>query len=806
MIQISSNENTQTFFPMTTDFIMPPTPKWRSLLFEKADESINAMLASERGIWDHCDRIGYPYKREHSKADLVDILWQNADIRPHPVDPTLTEWLVETATSDGSAEHLATYALNATIVGIPDKLRVPSMRNPDYFPEHYRPEDRGKHEALRILVRAAALCPPENHGSLWQLKPTESVFEGWDKRMDIFEILTAGWTALQPMADYTKPTMACITPLANGWELFKNMVIDHPLGEHAKLGNKLQDVFMQAAYLGWKAGEWTPETQLELLDACNFLHHPHISSYSGPDDLAAFLHFYHQTSRLALDLMIQAGRLEWTSLKLGDIDPTLPAIDVVMKVGRAIEEGQDPKPMVGLIRSLKVSAEDRAPHIKRLKELDPRVLSGLLMERSAWIPLILDAFPDQKIAEILKITIGTFSETEWPEGCWGGSHYSSPYPELHPGRVSCGYTDMGPFLDMLQKAPIAKIKKALPILRQSRACDERAVAYIVHHLDLPKGRMDEALFKGSSAIALSKRISKDTKDRDELLRDRAGNFVLAYHDSQARTTVSSEPFFPALLNPMYPHAESAGFETAEDALWSMAGYWMECPTLEAEGVTLTKSHHLPEGLTVQKGNRVLKDIPQTLKKHSEVMLFRAEAFALWQSRLIMEQRAIQEFVQSGEFPENPAFTGIFGVSVSDTLRRRLATPVPEKLETEIREILERKGDTPVDLKSISPVIPHETFPELVRRGWEHIYGRWSYEGIHSMYGGGGGLVMVLGVKQVKPNAEPIQGSTPPKTLHTLQVQFDSICGPANATPAGDERVLRLILGDLVAAFREGRPW
>lgn len=187
------------------------------------------------------------------------------------------------------------------------------------------------------------------------------------------------------------------------------------------------------------------------------------------------------------------------------------------------------------------------------------------------------------------------------------------------------------------------------------------------------------------------------------------------------------------------------------------------------------------------------------------MLFRAEAFALWQTRLMMERRAIQEFVQSGEFPENPAFTGIFGVSVSETLRQRLATPVPEKLEAEIRAILERKGDTPVDLKSIPSVIPHDTFPELVRRGWEHIYGRWSYEGIHSMYGGSGGLLMVLGIKQLNPNAEPIQGSTPPKTPHTLQVQFGEIRGPASATSASDERALRLILGDLFAAFLEERP-
>lgn len=475
----------------------------------------------------------------------------------------------------------------------------------------------------------------------------------------------------------------------------------------------------------------------------------------------------------------------------------------IVRIARAFEHGGDPSILRSQMRSLKAPVSEIQPALEELKKIDQSTLINLLSGSGDWIPIILDALSDRKLAKVLKVVFGTFCTDVLPPSITGYSD-KIPYPSLFPGRSACGGTNLQPLFDMLATTPVSTIKKALPIIRKSDSCDEDAPYYLTHLLDIKYRRPKRQGETSEIFFELTRRIPIDIPDRDALLSSRATSLALDYFNRVARTTVASDPAFRHLRALVCAHAESSGFQSVNAALLDFSRRWISSPTYEVSGYTLHKAPHVPEGHLVMKGGKTLKTLPPALRKDESVTLFRAEAFALWQVRLSFEDEALSRYIESGEMLENQEFFDVFGFQPSSMIRKGLTTRIPENLENEILSLL--KNNTPNDhpLSSIPPITPRDTFPEMIRRGWEHWFrGKGTYGGIYSQYPEPGNTSnIVIEIKPLNPREDPWKEMmTPPETLQSLIVSRDIRWRSKDWLPsAPNERVLGLILRDLVEVF------
>lgn len=480
-----------------------------------------------------------------------------------------------------------------------------------------------------------------------------------------------------------------------------------------------------------------------------------------------------------------------------------PEVASMIRIAHALENGGNPTILLDQMNSLKAPDHDIPSVLKNLRQIDQSTLTALLAGRGEWIPLMLDALSDRKLANILKVVFGTFCTDVLPPSITGFGE-SISQPSLFPGRSACGGTNLQPLFDILSETPVSTIKKALPIIRRSDTCDEDAPYYVTYLSGIKYRRPKSDGGTAEIFFELTRRIPTDVTEREALIAARASSLVLDYFNRAARTTVASEPAFRHLRALICAHAESSGFPSINSALLDFARRWFASPTLEVDGYTLHKSHDIPEGVSVIKGGKKLRNLPASLRKNDAVTLFRAEAFALWQTRLSFEDEALAWYIESGEMLENQEFLNVFGCQPSSTIQKRLTTRVPENLEKEILDVLKSNVSHDFPLACIPPVSPAETFPEMIRRGWEHFFSaKGVYGGIYSQYRGPGETTnIVIGLKPLNPREQPKEGLTPPETLQTLtlmrEVRLQPVCSPMAPS---NERVLGLILRDLVEVFQ-----
>ncbi|HEX7262038.1 MAG TPA: hypothetical protein VF258_09500 [Luteolibacter sp.] len=775
---------------------LPPVPPWFGELIDQASGSLQDML-NERGKIHELVTAVYSRGWEHfTPLGLLGHIWDSANPTFPPIAPHTVDWLVQTAESSGTSEWLATYALNPTRAGFPKKRL-------------YDAEGQVLHEAFRIVVRAAALRPPQNHDVLWKLKAAEMELEWQQCRCATFNLLTAGWSGVSRSQDHYFPTWSAqpepnLLSTEGNWTLFERLLRNHPFGNDAVYCD-MQTLAIQAAFVAWKHGQWTATTMRSLLDASRFdsnvfLRLKPTDFHTADPSFPSFVDACQQVSRDTLDSLLADNELELAACKLRDVEPSLPAIEVVLKIGQAIESGATSKEIIGLMRPLRTPADDTTAPIEKLKQLDTKALLALIQEESEWVPLILEALPDRRLAEVLKTVIGTFYSDLLPAEIRGWPS-SITYPSLYPGRSASGFTNLQPFFDMLASTSLSVIKKALPILRRSDPCNEHGPNYVTHHLGLPPGRRRKhgVFYEDEWFVELSRRIPRDLANRETLLAQRVETIAVTYFEKYARKTVPSEPTYGVIRAAMCAHAESAGFPSTEAALLDSARRWALNPELVRDGLTLRKSSNTPEGIVLMKGKRSIQNLPPALRKDAEVTRFRAEAFALWQTRLLFEADVMPHYLKTGELQNLTAISEVFGCQASETLRRRLEISVPRKFEKEFRGGLESEAIADYPLTSILPFNPATVVPELIRRGWEHMLGRCFYEGFFFTTGEGKEKVTFLfKIISVTPRDTYKESSTPPNIPHTLALSRGS---HPSATPDYSseycQRVIDIVLRDLV---------
>lgn len=472
------------------------------------------------------------------------------------------------------------------------------------------------------------------------------------------------------------------------------------------------------------------------------------------------------------------------------------ALEEVLRIGRAVEAGDDSFETIYELTWIKAPEGDAAVEIGRLRELDGKVLRVLMKHHSQWLPLILEALPERKVAEVLKVVIGTFYDTLLPPEIDGWKN-AVRYPMLHPGRAVCGFTNMGPFFNLLEKTPLPVLKRALVDLRRLDPYNEYGARYVTHFLGLPPGRERKNCPARVPVLELSRRVPAGGSERETMLQARARAMAEDYFETRARKTGGSEsaPFY--LRSMMYPHAEAAGFASIEEALLDMVARWAHGSELGKDGLILRKCPDEPEGLLLIKGKRTIQSIPPTLKKDREVAVFRAEAFALWQARLYFEMESMARYLETGEMMESAGFEQIFGRPVTATLHQRLETRVPEAFERELRTALEVATlDAPVPLGTVPVFKPSAVVPGLIQRGgWDHALGRGIYHGFFHELGDGDARTGFL-FKTVPLEMPDREHLTPPSTPHTLAL---SRMTPGSSA-ARAERLLGVVMRDLVEAI------
>lgn len=478
-------------------------------------------------------------------------------------------------------------------------------------------------------------------------------------------------------------------------------------------------------------------------------------------------------------------------------------VSAILRIAHALENGGDPFILLSQLRSLEAPVDNNPCVLEQLKKINQTTLIKLLAGKGEWIPLFLDSLEDRKLAQVLKVVFGAFCTDVLPPSIIG-YNVNIPYPSLHPGRSVCGATNLEPLFKMLATTPVSTIKKALPIIRRSDSCVEDAPYYLTHLLGIDYRRPKQQGQTTEIFFELTRRIAAESPEREALLAARATSLALDYFNRVARSTVASTPAFRHLRALVCAHAESSGFPSVNAALLDLSRRWIATKTYEVEGCTLHKVPNTPEGIRLSKAGKTIKNLPPSMRKDPLVTKFRAEAFALWQTWLSFDDEALSHYLEQGELFENQEFFSVFGFQPSSTIRKRLETIVPENLESEIRSLLEQNNCNEYPLVNIPPISPAKTFPEMIRRGWEHWFQyKGIYGGIYSQYKDPSNTSnIVIGLRPLNRREQPKEGLTPPVTMQSLVVCRETKTDLSSS--CRNERVLGLILSDLVEVFLEGK--
>jgi hypothetical protein len=790
---VMNSNDTQS---LEVDLPQPPTPSWYGQLITMASRSLDDMKNEPGKTHELVSAVTDNYS-DRSEQDLFGLFWDRLNPTFPPIDFKSVDWLVQASEKAGDSELLTTYALNPAWAGFP-KMDRRDTKNCAFF------------EAYRILLRAATRRPPLNHHLIWQKKDLMMYPDLGEFGRYSLSLLLAGWSGVS--SEHSCPNApprseSSLFPAGGGWVLFERLLRDYPLSDADRTYCDRRELSVQAAFIAWKEGHWNPQTFRSLLTIGIFDSEAITKIEKSKLEMVDpscedFIGTCKEITRKTLDLLLGEKEFDLAASKFPDVEPSMPAIDLILIIGRAMEASEVSADVTKLIRPLTVPPGDTSEAIEKLKQLASKTLLTFTKETSDWIPLILEAIPDRKLGRVIKTVIGTFCSDLLPLEIKGYGRRIT-YPTLHPGKAASGFTNLQPFFDMLADTPFSVIKKALPVLRQSDSDHWYGLNYISHFLGLPPGRTKKNGWIDSVEwfIELSRRIPLGSADREILLSQRAESISLSYFEACARQTTASFPTGRILRAVMCAHAESSGFASTEAALLDAARLWAMQPELVRDGLTLRKCSNTPEGIILMKGKRAIQNLPPALRKDLEVTRFRAEAFSLWQTRLLFEAEVMPHYYQTGELLEHSGFHLLFGCHSADTLRRRLETSIPSKFEKEFLTAIESKSTASYRFTSIHAFNPAEVLPELIRRGWEHWTGYGYYKGFYSAPIGDGMIGFLFEITPVDPDESSKEGITPPSTPHTLALSHGKGgSAPPDYTSAFHQRVIGIVMRDLVDAL------
>jgi hypothetical protein len=776
---------------------MSQTAEWYAPLIKRAETAIKSLRKHEGGVRGFLVNAGLNPSDQHSDSDLERMYWERPYPNLPPIDTSHADWLVAENSRSSEPGFLSSFALNPTNAGFP----AGSV---------YGREAWIVHEAYRILIHAACISFPGFVECLWHTKKSESRWESAENRTEVLTRLCSAWSGVHKApisrADSILPSPQgdVVTDL---WKAFESLIRPHPIGEDARLVHPSKMISLQASFLAWKAGVWKMPLPHPLRNEPPFCpeslcRSPGSQFGSADPEFAAFCAELPGLLSATVDAMIQDSSLEWLFHKYPGVKPGLKDLVVIQRVAEAIDKGADPPTVSGLLNTLgEPDAEDESVRLA-LRQLSTEAITGMLVSGSAWTPALLDHLPDRKLAELLKTILGTFSEDLLPPLETKPLAQSNGLKRIHPGRSTSGFTSLQPFFDALAAAPASVIKKSLPIIRACHEHDE-TLRYVSLFSNVPvkKRKLDgeaSELF-----IRLSARIPSRNPERNKCLQERARTFALGYFEEasfKSRPNTPSDNFFRDCF---HAAAESAGFKSYQVAVLDCASRWLREQLLEVDEIILRKAPEEADGLTIHKGNRLLKNLPPKLRADERVLAFQAEAFCLWQAALIFTRPVLDQYLRTGELIEDRDFTDVFGYPVATSLRKRLEVNVPSALDREIQKLYGSSGSPTVALQSLGTIVPSEPFQRLEEMGWENMLGKYHYVGINSTYGLdtiGGSITLCLHPQTRGPKKEFKQGSTPSNTPQDITASFTKLRGPVTATPESDARILELILSDLSTVF------